>query len=450
MAASASIASQQKAALNSSRDQNENTETLVNEIEDMLERSEPDLFSADCCIFRVPNHLRRLNEQAFTPEVISIGPFHHGNKNLETMEKFKVQYFKSFMQRTKLKVDNLVSSVKDSEGDVRRCYAETIDQRSSNDLAKIILVDASFIIEFFLRFWLREENHDDYRSLLNSWLWTIIWSDLILLENQLPFFVIDRLFNLAFESRPNLCTANSFVQLTFDCFRVENSQKMSPNKIPDLNIKHFADLRRTFWLPPSERIPKRSRKSIENLYSASKLHEAGVEFKVSSSKCLFDLKFKNGVLELPCLKLENTTDSLYRNLMALEQCYYLNEAYVTDYIVLLDHLINTPKDVDLLVQKGIIVNWIGDSNAVTSLINSLSSGIVYHTTNIHYYDLCEDLKTFYEDPRHLWKASLRHDYFGTPLKTASTTAAVTLLVLTLIQSVCSILSLLLGQKRSKN
>ncbi|XP_041014018.1 UPF0481 protein At3g47200-like [Juglans microcarpa x Juglans regia] len=448
MAASATTASQQNAALNSSRDQNENTETLVNEIKDMLERSEPDLLSADCCIFRVPNHLRRLNEQAFTPEVISIGPFHHGNKNLETMEKFKVQYFKSFIQRTELTVDNLVSSVKDWEGHVRRCYAETIDQHSSNDLAKIILVDASFIIEFFLRFRSGEESHD-YRSLLNSWLWTIIWSDLILLENQLPFFVIDKLFNLAFESRPNLCTANSFVQLTFYCFGFENSQKMPPNNIPHAqNIKHFADLRRTFWLPPLQRIPERCGKSIDNLYSASKLHEAGVEFKVGSSKCLFDLKFKNGVLELPCLKLENTTDSLYRNLMALEQCYYLNEAYVTDYIVLLDHLINTPKDVDLLVQKGIIVNWIGDSNAVTSLINSLSTGIVYHTTNIHYYKLCEGLKAFYEDPRHSWKASLRHDYFGTPLKTASTTAAVTLLVLTLIQSVCSILSLLLGQKRT--
>ncbi|KAG2704277.1 hypothetical protein I3760_06G177400 [Carya illinoinensis] len=406
----------------------------------MLERSEPPV-SADCCIFRVPNHLRRLNEQAFTPEVISIGPFHHGNEKLETMEKFKVQYFKRFMQRTGLKVDNLVSSVKDWEGRVRRCYAETI-KHSSKNLAKVILVDASFIIEFFLRFWLREENHD-YRSLLNSWLWTIIWSDLILLENQLPFFVIDKLFNFAFESHPNL-RPNSFVQLTFYCFRVENSQKMSPNNIPDLNIKHFADLRRTFWLPPLQRIPQRSRKSIDNLYSAIKLHESGVEFKVGSSKCLFDLKLKNGVLELPCLKLENTTDSLYRNLiMALEQCYYLNEAYITDYIVLLDHLINTPKDVDLLVQKGIIVNRIGDSNAVTSLINSLSSGVVYHATNIHYYELCEDLKAFYEDPWHSWKASLRHDYFGTPLKTASTTAAVTLLVLTLIQSVCSILSLLL-------
>ncbi|KAG6650697.1 hypothetical protein I3843_06G055300 [Carya illinoinensis] len=439
MAASASTASQQKAALNSSRDQNENT-NLADEIKNMLEMSEPPS-SADFCIFRAPNHLRRLNEQAFTPEVISIGPFHHGNKNLESMEKFKVQYFKRFMQRTKLKVDNLVSNVKDWEGRVRSCYAETIEH-SSNDLAKIILVDASFIIEFFLRFSLRDESHD-YHRLLNSWLWTIIWSDLILLENQLPFFVIDKLFNLAIVSLPNLHT-NSFVLLTFDCFRVANGQKMSPNDIPDhLNIKHFADLRRTFWLPPLQRIPQRSRLSIDNPYSASKLQEAGVEFKVGSSKCLFDLKFKNGVLELPCLKLEDTTESLYRNLMALEQCCYLNEAYVTDYIVFLDHLINTPKDVDLLVQKGIIVNGIGDSNAVTCLINNLNCRIVYHKTNIHYYQLCEDLKAFYEDPRHSWKASLRRDYFGTPLKTASTTAAVILLVLTLIQSVCSILSLLL-------
>jgi hypothetical protein len=70
---------------------------------------------------------------------------------------------------------------------------------------------------------------------------------------------------------------------------------MSP--YPNYKIMHFADLLRTLSLP--------------HLYSASQLDEAGVKFKVGSSECLFDLKFTNGVLKIPCLTLYADTESLF-------------------------------------------------------------------------------------------------------------------------------------------
>ena len=51
--------------------------------------------------------------------------------------------------------------------------------------------------------------------------------------------------------------------------------------------------------------------------------------------------------------------------MALEQCDYRREKYITDFYLILDHLINTTTDVDLLIDKGIVVNCLGDHNAVT-------------------------------------------------------------------------------------
>jgi hypothetical protein len=33
-----------------------------------------------CCIYKVPDPLRKLNEEVYNPQVISIGPFHHGKK----------------------------------------------------------------------------------------------------------------------------------------------------------------------------------------------------------------------------------------------------------------------------------------------------------------------------------------------------------------------------------
>ena len=82
------------------------------------------------------------------------------------------------------------------------------------------------------------------------------------------------------------------------------------------------------------------------------------------------------VLELKSFIIGDETESVARNLMALEQCHYPWEAYVCNYIVLLDNLINTAADVDLLVEKNVIVNWLGNNKAVAILINNLCQQLV--------------------------------------------------------------------------
>ena len=39
----------------------------------------------ECCIYRVPQKLRKVNEDAYAPMLISIGPFHQGKENLKKM-----------------------------------------------------------------------------------------------------------------------------------------------------------------------------------------------------------------------------------------------------------------------------------------------------------------------------------------------------------------------------
>ena len=58
--------------------------------------------------------------------------------------------------------------------------------------------------------------------------------------------------------------------------------------------------------------------------------------------------------------------------MALEQCHYPSEAYICNYIVLLDYLINNRDDVELLVDKGIIVNSLGSNKAVATMVDRLA------------------------------------------------------------------------------
>jgi len=418
---------------NSSIKNEHQNRVLANDITQMLESSEPPLSRKYCYIYRVPHDIRKLSKEAYTPQIISIGPFHHGHKRLEPMKKLKVRYFKIFVQKAVLNVEKLVSTVRDMEGDVRRCYAET-SEISSDNYVKMILLDVSFIIVHFLIFKHAEWGHYQESTVFSEQL----LEDMLLLENQLPFFVIEKLYNFAFAS----CSRYpSFTQLTFEFFAFYNSQKMSPH--PNLRIMHFVDLIRTFFLPPLERLQEIKRgEKVRHLYSVSQLDEAGVKFKVGSSKCLFDLKFANGVLEIPCFRVYRDSESYVRNVEALEQCHYLYNAYVTDYFRVMDFLIDTAKDVDILVRKGILVNWVGDSNTAATLCNNLCQRIVISDTNSNYCLLCKDLNAFYEDRRQRWKVILRRDYFSNPWRTTTTIAAIILLVLTFTQTACSIISLL--------
>ena len=384
----------------------------------------------ECLIYKVPFHLRKWNKEAYTPNVISIGPYHHNKKKFQTMEKLKESYFKRFMKRTERNREDLLSFIKEMEDSIQRCYVETV-QLNWDDFAQMILLDATFILEIFLKCNYGEWSRND-PIFVDGWRYIMVQHELLLLENQLPFFVIEILYHLALPSY-----SNSFplIQLSFRFFKSLNIL----DKPPEAEIRHFGDLLRFFQLP--KKLPERELKKSNPKYSATQLHEAGVKFKLASSKCILDLHFENGVLEIPLLDFQDDTEACVRNIMALEQCDFAMHRHITDFYLILDHLINIDKDVDLLCDKGIIVNCLGDNNVITSMINKLNRGIFRRDMNAKHYKICEDLNKFYDEPWHRWRALLRHKYFSTPWGTASTIAAVILLVLTLIQTVCSIIQI---------
>jgi hypothetical protein len=421
----------------SAESQDEEKGALIIELKHLLEMPEPPFHPLDVCgIFRVPRDIRELNEKAYTPKYISIGPLHFGaNETLRATQKLKMEFFKMFVDKAQVSVEELGRAVSDDEVNIiRGCYAGTSELDDLN-YQKMIVLDASFIIVFFLISLMPTEwEYKSEFTILKSQL----MDDFLLLENQLPFFIIQTLYNLAFKSHPG-SRYPSFVKLTYDFLKRYNTQNMPPP--PDsIKIMHFVDLIRTFFLPND--LPRRSQGIIDmHLCTASQLHKAGVKFKVRLSKCLFDLKFTNGVLKIPRLQVDYSTEYFFRNIMALEQFYYKWESYVSDYIRILDFLIDTTKDVDLLVQKNILVNNLGDSNAVATMVNNLNKGTSLSSMNLNYCDLCKDLNTFYKNPRHTWKVALRRDHFSNPWMTMATVSAIILLLLTLGQTICSIIQL---------
>ncbi|KAG6701218.1 hypothetical protein I3842_08G154700 [Carya illinoinensis] len=361
---------------------------LVISIKEMIESSlDPPLSSNECCIYRIPIYLHKLNEEAYTPQFISIGPFQHGSKRLEPMEKLKLKYFKRFLERIDFNVEILVNDIKLHEESIRGCYAESI--KLSNDaFVKLILVDGCFLIELFYGLKLQGAKSVSRGNLLNPILMERIILDLQLLENQLPLFALDILFRLA-------CAPDdehpSFTSLAIKVFERWNDRQFPENHEAQ-QIRHFVDLIKAFFLPSSSQLlsPHESNDlpSANHLYTASQLYQAGVKFKViNSNKCLFDLKFTNGTWEIPYIGLDNSTETIYRNILAFEQCHYPSDSHFTDYIVLLTFLINTPEDVELLIRKGIIINGLRKNDAVPSLFDDLGTNILYDGTKCVYRGL---------------------------------------------------------------
>ncbi|XP_052200152.1 UPF0481 protein At3g47200-like isoform X1 [Diospyros lotus] len=390
------------------------------------------------CIYRVPQKIRQIKEAAYSPRVVSIGPFHHGQERLKLMEPLKLGYLKSFLNGTGLTLQHCISELKEWEPGIRNCYAESIPLESDVFL-KMILIDAGFIIELFLRYYDVNNWVERDPLFLKPWLAEDVAHDLILLENQLPFFVLEGLYNLATKNDPDF---PSFLQITFKYFEDLNQQAIQHDGVI---VRHFTDLLRIFYLSPNQIFQKRSKVGsiLEHLYCASELLESGVEFRVNKiNKCLLELQYVKGVLTMPRLDVSDRTEIHLRNIVAFEQGHYPSETYITDYLKVLDFLVNTDKDVNVLVHKGIITTLLGDNSEVATMINRLCSNLIQANMNSKYLSICKELNDFYEKPVHKWKAGMIHDYFDTPVKTATSIAAIVLLILTLVQTICSVLSLL--------
>lgn len=253
---------------------------VVNDIKSMLEGAESPVTN-ECCIYKVPFDVRKLNQDAYTPKIVSIGPFHHNlHPHLRNMERHKLIYCKAFLERTKTSFDTWIHCIQEKELDIRHCYSDTLEF-TKKELVKMIFVDAGFIFELFWSAYYNEWS-DNETSLLKPWLNTNIRLDLLLLENQIPFFILQGLFNLSFTSASSSTYKKvpSFVDLTIDYFAFYNRCNL---KLCDISsVKHFTDLIRTFHLqhPPDRRPRRGTDESVIHLPSATELLEAGVRFKI--------------------------------------------------------------------------------------------------------------------------------------------------------------------------
>ncbi|XP_011039079.1 PREDICTED: uncharacterized protein LOC105135745 [Populus euphratica] len=181
---------------------------------------------------------------------------------------------------------------------------------------------------------------------------------------------------------------------------------------------------------------------IESFHSATKLRQAGVNFKSRGDRdCLLDVAFHRGLrteFYIPQLKIHRDTESLFRNLMVLEKRLYPGKEYICHYINLLSILVVKPKDAKLLMKNNIVTSY-KDEVAVRDLIYRLASS----ATDLYscYHEIFSAVDVYYKSSWANNPAYFVEEFFGNFWKGVATVSAAILLILTSVQTICAILSL---------
>ncbi|KAH7676430.1 hypothetical protein IHE45_07G015100 [Dioscorea alata] len=442
-----------------------------------------------CTIYRVVPSVRKddgENGASYDPKIICIGPYHRNKDPPLPTEDVKWQFLFSLINRHKDNtLDKLLKVVQSHQFQALKLYSEEV-KLTPDAFVEMLVLDGCFILEFLSRIYLIEENERIFNEM---WKLPFIRSDLFLLENQIPFSILEALFKAT--AIPKISSENSsnkwpqMTLLNLALMYITDGEMVTlPESLKNVKIHHLLHLFHISLIPNPEQpktfsclglllyllkncgtlisnvfivlisliiccfghssppqVNKESQRAPRMMPSVTELQEAGIKFKKrDNAKCFLDVKFENNTMEIPRLNIQVITMSLFRNLVAFEQCCPGSGNHFTSYAALMDNLINTHLDVAVLQDRGIIENNLGSCEDVAFFFNKLCKGGYVDFEKHYLRSVFEDVRKFCSSDIQRWRAMLVHSYFSNPWATISFIAAFVLLGLTIVQTVFSILS----------
>nr|XP_023921898.1 uncharacterized protein LOC112033349 [Quercus suber] len=222
--------------------------------------------------------------------------------------------------------------MKELEGKTKECYLEDFENINGHDFVKMMTLNSCFVVKLLQSYLGKDMEEPIFET---RWMLPTIAHDLLMLENQLPMFVLQKIFELTTIKRE-----------------------------PTLNM-----LALQFF------VPLRPRKD--------KLKTDILETK------------GNGKLKIPTLFIDDSTGLLLRNLIAYEQSDRYPAPCFSCLVILLDSLVDTIEDIDILRDAGIIKQVKGGNEEVVNLLNSLSKHLEFDIDDCCITEKIEVVNRFY-------------------------------------------------------
>uniref|UniRef100_A0A0E0LU46 Uncharacterized protein n=1 Tax=Oryza punctata TaxID=4537 RepID=A0A0E0LU46_ORYPU len=438
---------------------------------------------------KVGESTRNHDPYEYVPQYVSIGPYHRAASNLAG-EVNKVKYLDDVLSAAAanstapMMLEDYLTELAHLEHSVRSCYVHSFDI-PSREFVRMLLLDACYILVRFgdvlpprtatqpppaaaadvavangvvhagHRVVPTEERRaaaDDQQEAI-----AVVRDVFYLAENQIPFFVVDKVHQLTFldGKTPALHAIARYAHdlLSWTEYSVATPTMVAPPALrPEpANLLHLLHMHFTPTVLTSGKVSHGGR-SVGRWRTATEYYYAGVTFMpraLSTSgggaRSILDVKVsrRGGVLQVPRLSIDAETWRLLRNLMALEQSNpSAAGSHVTAYCVFMSQLASTARDVELLLRRGVIVHGLGNHGEVADLFANLCKGAVFDfdvADQNYLRPVCQVLDRRFQSRPRRWMASLKQKYFLNPWLVAGLVAATIGLVCTVIQAVYSVL-----------
>ncbi|CAL9025396.1 unnamed protein product [Prunus brigantina] len=421
-------------------------------------------------IQKVPLMLRdhKNFDKYYVPRAVAIGPFHHGNPRCKLAQKYKRMLTSRFAEFVGQKEEDLYKKIEEKIKELRECYVkEATEHIDDDDLAWMLFLDGCSTLQFIYSLFHKHEEIEFKTDQV-----AFAQQDLFLLENQIPYQVLELLMSSSDKHEVLTQAIESFVQMHIIVrvkkqskgqeqkhqrgitengeqkqepdttestehkvditentetkqqggLTTDTDQKQQPDVTTDANQKqqpeeptHLLDLLRKRILgPPKKEVGEFSKQTFRNV---QELSAAGIHFQPSETNFLGDISFKShcfaGFLSLPPISVDDSTGPKFMNLIAYEMCPdFQNDYGVTSYIGFLDALIDHADDVKKLRSASVLFNFLGSDKEVAKLFNEIGTDLVPNTAI--YLSVKAELEKHYKTKWKTWMSQFCHDHFSSP------------------------------------
>uniref|UniRef100_A0A3Q7GSW7 Uncharacterized protein n=1 Tax=Solanum lycopersicum TaxID=4081 RepID=A0A3Q7GSW7_SOLLC len=318
----------------------------------------------------------------YVPRWVSIGPFYYGQSLYAGMENFKRKAVRELLllnnncsaDEELASVEKVYRSVEQDLRSARDFYKDipSWNTISNSEWCQMMFRDGCFIIYFITstgkRSWLMNRDRD------------LVWRDILLLQNQLPFKLIEVLA-CAFE-----CKEFTDFQLqippVLDNYIHKGFLYKPPNPVHLLQyyIDMWTNVLLNYHILGEE---EEEEEEDHQPFSVTDLKKVGIRCSSAISDHCKDIHLKSSILSgklfLPKLIINESTMTLFKNIVAYEYSYRYEDTFFTisDYLNFMSMLINGEEDVKELHARGVIqINLKFSDDQVINFMRDITTHIM--------------------------------------------------------------------------
>ncbi|KAH9617801.1 hypothetical protein KSS87_007740 [Heliosperma pusillum] len=303
-------------------------------------------------IYRVPRRLRDAQDsKVYVPQTVSIGPFHHADEQVRSMDHQKWIALYRTLERTGHDLNMYLNAIKEVENYARACYQQDLAHLSSNEFVEMMVLDGTPM------------SATELKEMKSS------------LRNKKCLHILDvfrqSLLHEGLQQKP--------------LFQLKSQWRICHKLLPGRFKKWYQ----------SNIHSKRKQRHRQVIHKVTELRESGIKFRKRSTNHFWDIKFNKGVLEIPPIWIQDGTMSFLLNLAAFEHCHLnITDSIIASYTIFMECLIKSPEDVSYLHRHGIIQHLLGHDAEVVNMFKSVSKEMLTDAHSNRYSKLAEEVNAY--------------------------------------------------------